>query len=51
MKKRYLMAIVAATLITLGMVSICSVQSAFAAEKTRLSIVTAGTTGVFYIYG
>lgn len=51
MKKRYLMAIVAATLITLGMVSLCSVQSALAAEKTRLSIVTAGTTGVFYIYG
>jgi hypothetical protein len=45
------MVIVAATLITLGVVSLCSVQSALAEEKKRLSIVTAGTTGVFYIYG
>ena len=51
MKKRYFMGLVAATLITFGIVSLCSVQSALAAEKTRLSIVTAGTTGVFYIYG
>lgn len=51
MKKRYLMTIVAATLITFGILSLCTIQSALAAEKTRLSIVTAGTTGVFYIYG
>lgn len=51
MKKRCLMAIVAATLITFCILSLCTVQSALAAEKTRLSIVTAGTTGVFYIYG
>lgn len=51
MKNRYLIVIVAATLITFGMVSLCSVKPALAAEKKRISIVTAGTTGVFYIYG
>ena len=51
MKKRYSMAIAAATVITLSIISPFSVQSSLAAEVTRLSIATAGTTGVFYVYG
>jgi len=51
MKKRSLTAIVAATLIVFVAASLGGVQSAPAAEKTRLSIVTAGTGGVFYVYG
>lgn len=51
MKKRFRVVIAAAVLVAFGVASLWSAQPALAAEKTRLSIVTAGTTGVFYMYG
>ncbi|HOG18593.1 MAG: NMT1/THI5 like protein [Syntrophaceae bacterium PtaU1.Bin231] len=51
MEKRVWMAVVAAVLMVFGMAGLCGVPSASAAETTRLSIVTAGTGGVFYVYG
>jgi len=51
MKKRSLTAIVAVILIVFGVTVFGGIPSAAAAEKTRISIVTAGTGGVFYVYG
>jgi TRAP transporter TAXI family solute receptor len=51
MKKNYFTIVVAASLIVFCLMSFCDMRPAMAAEKTRLSIATAGTTGVVYLYG
>jgi uncharacterized protein len=51
MKKNYYNVIAVGSLIVLGLMSFCDKRPALAAEKTRLSIATAGTTGVVYLYG
>ena len=51
MKKRIFMYIAALCLTTVGVGSFSGVRPALAAETTRLSIGTAGTTGAYYMYG
>ena len=51
MKKRFLFSMITLMILSLNLTTTFVTQNVSAAETKRISIVTAGTGGVFYIYG